>query len=310
MIASNMKYDNVISFGINCATSAQIQMRKLRLDSGPIDWVYCAATERLFDQLKHWFENDFEDILGNPLELLEAGADFFGNLCFHDATAGYIFSHEFDSPQIPDALLKEVQARYRRRGKRLCEKLRAGGKHLFVLTRGKSHFSEEEVVTFFAWLRERFPTATIDALLVYHSAPEKKNVELAPGIYCSYQKKRFRFARELRFKSKTYGFLDRVRLTLMDDPQAWQAAKARERSEMLARNRTLAMRLPVWKQFDRKGLGELRTLLRNNYKRGVARFPHLPLWDRLMFWCFTFLRWKMAIRLIPLRPGLSCPAKE
>ncbi len=301
-------YDAVFSLGINCAAAGQMQIRGLRQGSGPLDWIYCSKPEALFDNLKRWFTNDFSDFLTHPLTLLNDEVDILGNLCYVDNEDGYIYPHDFETDPITPDQLAAVQTRYRRRGKRLCETLRSGGKYLFVITRANSTLVADEVRDFILWLRAQFTASTIDCLFVEHaSKTPAPTQEIAPGIYVNRPKKRFRFRRELRWKSKSFVFLDSVRLTLMDDEAAWAKAKINEKQKMLVHNRALALRIPLWKQMDRKALGEVRTLLINNYQRGLARFPHLPRWDRFLIWCFIFLRWHGAIKRLPTRPGLTAP---
>ncbi len=297
-------YDHIISLGANCSVAVQLQLRGLRLESGPVDWIACGNPQLLFSTLTRWFTTEFDAILTHPLRLIPGEEDLFGYKTFLDETDGYLFVHDLISGVPSEAEIATARSRYQRRGKRLIERLKATDRWLFVLTNARNQWQDEQVEAFLQWLRTTFPTAHIDLLYVKFSSLSDALEEPLEGLFIQHVKKRFRFRREMK-KSKAFQFLNSLHLTIEANPDAWEAKKRTEEQLLQSQNEILAKRIAYWKSLDRKKCAAVRAMLRLNWERRMTRFSHLPMYIRLLMWLFIFCRWQGFLKLIPSRQGIT-----
>lgn len=149
------KFDLIISLGEDCACTSYLRKFNLQNASYPFDWLTRADFKTRIELLL----TDFKDFLNKEdLKLLEKPKNaIVDNKCnyYENLKTGFYFYHDFYSDFEFNEIYDVVFEKYKRRIKRLYERIKKSKKVLFV------------------WLM-RSISATDDELLAYQKQIEKK----------------------------------------------------------------------------------------------------------------------------------------
>ena len=133
------KYDIIYSIGHDCACSMYLNKHKLRVVSGPLDWLTSVPAAQRFDILLNDFDNfmnidDFEFVEKNPNIFNDDKCDYYKN-----KRTGFYFYHDFATGVPLEKTFPDVAEKYARRIKRFYENL---SKHERVLLVWFSHYHD------------------------------------------------------------------------------------------------------------------------------------------------------------------------
>jgi hypothetical protein len=156
-------YDAVWSLGQWCATAISLKELGLRSCSGPFDWT---GPHEEFSHYVDLMINGFDGFLAkeNLRKLKDDPVE--GTEIYVDCVQRWETHHEFRIG-VP---FEENYAKYRalldRRIKRLISSLRSNGNILFVHWLGEGKYNREDIINDIKRLRQAYPNATIDLLVI------------------------------------------------------------------------------------------------------------------------------------------------
>lgn len=178
------RYDIIYSIGYNCACATYLRELKLRLRSGPFDWVYGPTLKERAELIAR----DFDGYLNfGRLEKRET-SNLEHDLYF-DALSKTFFVHDFP-PGIPaEKSFPSVKEKYDRRIARFLADIRNSRRALLVyfsIQETTPVTTREEILEAKRILDEKFDPAKIDLWVFTHDPETPKNrIEedlLAPGL--------------------------------------------------------------------------------------------------------------------------------
>lgn len=177
------KYDIIYSIGHDCACSMYLKKHRLRVVSGPLDWLTSVPAHMRFDMILNDFDGfmnmrDFEFVEKDPNIFNDEKCDYYKNkrtglYFYHDFAAGVPLSQSFGA----------VAEKYKRRIDRFYENIRDKQRVLLVW------FSHYHNTTNEQWARfaNDFCTKvgkTIDFLVIQHMENQYTPIKttVAPNI--------------------------------------------------------------------------------------------------------------------------------
>lgn len=126
------KYDVIYSLGRDCACSKYMKKAKLRICSGPFDWLKNASFERRLECMLNDFDGffNFEDF--KPLEKnknldVDKHCDYYANV-----KSQFYFLHDFQEGLPLSETFQGVKDKYERRIKRFYKKIADNKKVLLI----------------------------------------------------------------------------------------------------------------------------------------------------------------------------------
>lgn len=139
------KYDIIYSIGRDCACTMYMKSAKLRLTSGPFDWITNASWEQRFDLMM----NDFNGFLDETkLKFLRKNPNVFNDdACdyYEHIENGFYFYHDFPI-NVPMAdSLPEVREKYNRRIERFYHNIQKKNKVLLIFLSHYDHVSDNVI---------------------------------------------------------------------------------------------------------------------------------------------------------------------
>ena len=118
------KYDIVYSIGHDCACSMYLKKHRLRVVSGPLDWLTSVPAHMRFDMILNDFDgfmniNDFEFVEKDPNIVNDDKCDYYKN-----KRTGLYFYHDFATGVPLEKSFGAVAEKYNRRIKRFYDNIR------------------------------------------------------------------------------------------------------------------------------------------------------------------------------------------
>ena len=162
------KFDAVFSFGENCACAACLREMKLRICSGPMDWVGGAE----FSTRVEFLISHFSDYL--VPERLRLRKNFspedkeIEHDVYVDEKTGVIFAHDFPVGRPIAEHLTEVHEKYARRIARFYKLVEGANSVLFVWYSLEKRVSREEQLSAVARMDEMFGPGKTSVWVVEH----------------------------------------------------------------------------------------------------------------------------------------------
>lgn len=177
------KFDIIYSIGRDCACSDYLFHNKLRLCSGPLDWLTNASVEQRFEMLLNDFKDflnskDFQFLPKDPNVFNDEKCDYYENI-----KTGFYFYHDFPIGIPFEKTFPEVQKKYSRRIKRFYENINKKERVLLVWF---SHYTDTPDDTWKKYCKQfcKKVGKRIDFLIIEHKenmlVPQK--VKLANNI--------------------------------------------------------------------------------------------------------------------------------
>ncbi len=135
------KYDLFYSLGASCFTASNLKKNKIRITSGPFDWLlHCPFDERI-----NFILNDFKNFL-NKEDLAYCG-DGEENSYYKNTSNGFYYFHDFSkNREIFDDEFKHIKEKYDRRIKRFYDFIRTKKKVLLVWISNSEKLSNETLL--------------------------------------------------------------------------------------------------------------------------------------------------------------------
>lgn len=126
------KYDIVYSIGHDCACSMYLKKHRLRVVSGPLDWLTSVPAHMRFDMILNGFANfmnqdDFVLIEKDPNIVNDDNCDYYKNNC-----TGLYFYHDFATGVPLEKSFGAVAEKYKRRIERFYDNIRDKDRVLMV----------------------------------------------------------------------------------------------------------------------------------------------------------------------------------
>ena len=157
-------YDAVWSLGQWCATAMAMKKHGLRSASGPFDWMM--GREVPVRTYVNLLTAGFADFFPRDNMRKVCDAPVEGTEHWKDAKLGLEIRHDFKLGVPFETNYANFHARMGRRIARLLERLRSGGRMLFVHWHGEGRYRREEIVADMRRLRAAFPESAIDLLVI------------------------------------------------------------------------------------------------------------------------------------------------
>lgn len=180
----NKAYDHIVSLGSFCMTAGQIRRRFPETKSYPFDWLVTPTVA-----LQDLFETEFREMmLPENMQIVTEGAGQavmckrYGLMHYHD-----FYEAKAGDRYVPVAVRAEAIKNTGKFGHLLRRLYSLTGNILFIRVEtghvqhfnNNRDFDEARLRNFMATLRDAFPNASVDLLLL-NSFPEANE----PGVYC------------------------------------------------------------------------------------------------------------------------------
>lgn len=187
------KYDYICSIGSSCLCAIVLREARLRLASGPFDWVtdgsFGSRIDFLVNDFAGWFEARDLEKVGNPNK--------FDHDSYRNLATGFLFPHEFEPGRPFDEEYASIRAKYDRRISRMYRSIGAADRVLFVWIENPvdtDRPSEEDVVAARKRLMEKFPGTAVDFLVIDRAGDDAATGEMVRGdgwyrVSCGYRRK-------------------------------------------------------------------------------------------------------------------------
>ena len=298
------RYDSVLSYGFSCATAGQLQVRGLRTEAGPFDWIG-GDTEALFDKALQWVYDRFETPFVTYASLSVSqpvSYDWQGYVLISEPATGLLVPHAMR--KLTPAAFEVFHRALMRRAARLARMLdAASGRRVLVVTSSRT-----PVLTVDHWRRLRdafrmtWPAADI-TLYVLAFCQEEASRYAEPGLIVDAVCRDFDMREDLSVVSPAWRYLDEASF-----PACLSSAEAARLQEERCRQADagLAPVLRWWKRYffslrvSFRDKRRMVKLMRVAYSRGFLRFRDAsPSAGRRMA---RFLRtrnplWLLAVRI-------------
>ncbi len=293
-------YDGVISLGINCASTMQVDVRGLRSFSGPLDWLTIDASRANLGW-QTWTEiitNQFQVTINSkelsPQNLTATSSlDYLGDILLQDERQGLLFPHDFSTWPTSYKTIQKVQEQYHRRGKRVAEQLTKGGHWLLVFNNGTFSYSTSNLLQLLTTLRQNFPKSQIDLFAVlFEQVEEIRDQEILPGAFITKTRRKFRDSYDFGGRNSTWSWLDKVMLREQVNLQVDLARRESFDCRILGQ-------LSRWLCVDKKTLKLYHKTYKQAYARGYCRFREESWWRcRLPMWLWLKTRKRCFLKLV------------
>jgi len=160
----DVRFDRVVSIGDSCGCAMLLREARLRMSSGPFDWITGATLEQHVKTLCGRFQ-DFLHL--ENLVWYEAGDNLHANDVYRDSVTGDRFVHDFPK-QVPLASsFPAVRAKYERRFNRLLQALDGGESICFIWRSINNAVGDDECLeAAMANLRQAYPRAACRLLII------------------------------------------------------------------------------------------------------------------------------------------------
>lgn len=171
------EYDLIFSLGGSCAAACQIDRRKMRFASLPLDYTFVKKEPRILENLARCFDNNFVDFLLKEnlyeLEGADRGDDHNGKMQYGDSLVKYRWVNHFPRPITEEGAYEEVKEVIDRRIERWLQFLSESKKVLAIFTNA-TEIPLETFETLTKSLKKRFPKLEIEYKYIKFEAPDNK----------------------------------------------------------------------------------------------------------------------------------------
>lgn len=171
------EYDLIFSLGGSCAAACQLDKRKLRFASLPLDYTFFRNETSALRNLAEAFDTNFEKfLLKENLEELKGamrGADHNGKMQYIDTYTKYRWINHFPRPIEEIGAYKEVKETIDRRIKRWITFLSESKKVLAILTNA-TEIPAEEFKILTECFKRHFPNLEIEYRYIKFEAPNNE----------------------------------------------------------------------------------------------------------------------------------------
>lgn len=165
MAKNTRRYDLIASIGDTCATSLYLRRNKLQYASYPLDWVGYDPFLWKIDLLTHHFADfmNLEDF--SPMERPKDGGDVNCDTYINTRT-GCCFWHDFPIGIPIEQSYPSVKEKYRRRIKRLFDRINKSQDILFIWFSPQSNLEDSEIIAGQQKLAAYFAPRNINLLII------------------------------------------------------------------------------------------------------------------------------------------------
>lgn len=181
--AMHKKYDIIYSLGRDCACAMYMKQNKLRITSGPFDWLTNASFETRFNMILNDFAgflspDDIQFLPKNPNVINDEKCDYYENV-----RNGFYYYHDFPINVPMSESLPEVINKYNRRIARFYKNIRTKKRVLLIWFSHCSNTPDKMIIDLCNKVCGKFGK-TIDFLIIEHKQNQKTPIctELAHNI--------------------------------------------------------------------------------------------------------------------------------
>ena len=177
------KYDIVYSIGHDCACSMYLKKHRLRVVSGPLDWLTSVPAHMRFDMILNDFDgfmniNDFEFVEKDPNIVNDDKCDYYKN-----KRTGLYFYHDFATGVPLEKSFGAVAEKYNRRIKRFYDNIRNKDRVMLVWFSHYHNTTNEQWADFAGKFCDKMGK-NVDFLIIQHMENQRTPIQtiIAPNI--------------------------------------------------------------------------------------------------------------------------------
>ena len=177
------KYDIVYSIGHDCACSMYLKKHRLRVVSGPLDWLTSVPAHMRFNMILNDFDgfmniNDFEFVEKDPNIVNDDKCDYYKN-----KRTGLYFYHDFATGVPLEKSFGAVAEKYNRRIKRFYDNIRNKDRVMLVWFSHYHNTTNEQWADFAGKFCDKMGK-NVDFLIIQHMENQRTPIQtiIAPNI--------------------------------------------------------------------------------------------------------------------------------
>ena len=126
------KYDVIYSLGRDCSCAMYMKKRKLRMCSGPFDWLTHAGFEDRFKLMLNGFECFLDKKYLKPMPKPSQFPSDKNNAYYENTKTGLYFWHDFPADKTFENAYDEIKLKYERRIKRFYDNIQNKNRVLLI----------------------------------------------------------------------------------------------------------------------------------------------------------------------------------